>query len=83
MKKMQRVLVHWLPFSFAGFLCYSTLWRLVSTDMKWWEPAFFAFLPMCFFFAGVTTSRLESEVRRLQEEVAKLQASPKFGDVAA
>ncbi len=75
MKPLWQTLIHWLPFAFAAYLCYSALWRLSGSDMKVWEPVFYSFLPMCFFFGGVITFRMEREIRELRDVVAKLQAN--------
>jgi hypothetical protein len=72
MKNAAQKLIHWLPFAFAVYLCYSTLWRLSASDMKVWEPAFYSFLPMCFFVGGFVTYRMEREIRELREQIAKL-----------
>lgn len=83
MKTLWQTLAHWLPFAFAAYLCYSTLANLAASDMKWWQPAFYSFLPMCFFFSGLITFRMEREVRALRDAVAKLQANGTAGTVAA
>jgi len=82
MKSVFQKLVHWLPFAFAAYLCYTTLWRLSASDGPMWAPAFYAFLPMCFFFVGLVTFRLEREVRELRGQIAKLTAAPRIGDAA-
>jgi len=74
MKNVIQTVAHWLPFAFAAYLCYSTLWRLSASDMKAWEPAFYSFLPMCFFFGGVVTFRMEREIRELRSELARLNS---------
>ena len=83
MKTKWQTLLHWLPFAFAVYLCYSTLWRLSGSEMKVWEPAFYSFLPMCFFFVGVATFRMEREIRELRAVVGTLQANGAAARVAA
>jgi hypothetical protein len=83
MKIPWQTFVHWTPFAFAVYLCYSALWRLTASDTKAWEPAFYSFLPMCFFLIGLVTFRMEREIRALRGVVAKLQANGTAGSVAA
>jgi hypothetical protein len=83
MKISWRTLVHWLPFVFAAYLCYWALWRLSGSDTKVWEPTFYSFLPMCFFFVGVVTFRMEREIRELRSVITKLRTNGTVGNVAA
>ena len=83
MKTFLQTFAHWIPFVFAVFLCYTALWRLAASETKIWAPVFYAFLPMCFFFIGVTTARMEREIRELRRSVAKLEARAKPDNVAA
>lgn len=65
-----------LPLAFATYLSWSTLFRNAHTDVKNWEPTFYSFLPMCFFFVGLAifVSRRDSrrEIRELRDTIAKL-----------
>ena len=83
MKQSFRTLIHWLPFAFSVYLCYTTLWRLSASETAAWGPAFYAFLPMCFFFGGVATFRLEREIRELRGQIAKVNAMAVPGSAAA
>ena len=83
MKISWQSLAHWLPFVFAAYLCYSALWRLAASDTRVWEPAFYAFLPICFLFVGMLTLRMRREIRELRESVATLRAGGSSGDAAA
>jgi hypothetical protein len=38
-----------------------------------WQPAFFSFLPMCFFFVGANTSAMQREIQELRKQVTDLQ----------
>jgi len=69
----------WLPFAFAIFLGRLALSNHAPGDMKVWEPAFYNFLPMCFFFVGVLTYRMRREIVDLRGAVARLQAGAKDG----
>jgi len=83
MKDIFRTLIHWLPFAFSIYLCYATLWRLSASGAAAWGPAFYAFLPMCFFFGGVVTFRLEREIRELRGQIARINQMPAAGSDAA
>jgi hypothetical protein len=71
----QDIVFSWLPFAFASYLSISTLSHIARTELRAWEPAFFSFLPMCFFFAGVVGFATRMEIRKLRETVAVLRAS--------
>jgi hypothetical protein len=72
---MKRAIRHWIPAAFCAFISLIALIASVGPDAGWWRPAFFAFLPMCFFFVGVITSQMQSEIRGLRAELEELQAN--------
>jgi hypothetical protein len=82
MKRLRDFLLPWLPFAFAAYLCYSTLFRIAQSEAKSWEPAFYAFLPMVFFFVGAVIYQLQRQIRELRATVAKLQAPGSNANVA-
>ena len=67
---MKQALAHWTPAAFCAFL---SLLALSALNAEWWRPAFFAFLPMCFFFVGTATSRMQREIRDLRKQMVELQ----------
>lgn len=69
----QDIVLGWLPFSFAMYLSHSTLAHIAPSDLEDWEPAFYSFLPMCFFFVGMIVVVLRHEIRELRDAIAKLQ----------
>jgi len=73
MKIFRQILIHWLPFLFALFLCYTASSKLAAPDMRYWEPAFYSFLPMCFFFVAAVTFSMAREIRELRAAIAKLK----------
>jgi hypothetical protein len=79
MKKLwgiaQDIVFSWLPFAFATYLSHSTLSHISPRDLREWEPAFYSFLPMCFFFAGVVGFANRMEIRKLRDTVAALRAT--------
>ena len=75
MKTLRSLVLHGLPFLFAIFLCQFILSRIPGSEMKSWEPGFYSYLPMCFFFVGVVTFRMEAEIRELRDTVEALQAT--------
>ena len=70
---MRQKTSHWIPAAFCAFLSLTALFASTGSDAGWWRPAFFAFLPMCFFFVGATTSGMQREIRDLQTQVAEMQ----------
>jgi len=74
MKKVSRFVLPWLAFISALYLCYSTLSRIPPSQTHYWEPAFYSFLPMCFFFAGAAIYVMGREIRELRQKVVELEA---------
>jgi hypothetical protein len=66
---MKQTLQPWLPALFCAFL---SVMALLVTPLDAGKPAFFAFLPMCFFFVGVATSQMRREIIALRKQVAEL-----------
>jgi hypothetical protein len=69
---MKQAFGHWIPAAFCAFLSLLALFASSRSD-EWWRPAFFAFLPMCFFFVGAATSRMQREIRDLRKQIVELQ----------
>ena len=44
---------HWVPAAFCAVLCAMAMSMQIGTDNGAWKPAFYSFLPMCFFFGLV------------------------------
>jgi len=76
MKQTLQKFGHWTPAAFCAFISYIALFASSSSspDPGWWKPAFFAFLPMCFFFVGSATSQMQKEIQELRKQVADLQS---------
>jgi len=70
---MKQNIGHWIPAAFCGFLSLIALFGSISSESGWWRPAFFAFLPMCFFFVGAATSRMQREIEELRKQLAELR----------
>ena len=67
-------LTHWVPAAFCAFISLIALFASVrSPDSGWWRPAFFAFLPMCFYFVGAATTQMHGELRELRHRLAELE----------
>lgn len=82
MKRMGEFMLPWLPFVSALYLCYSTLSHIAPSELKVWEPAFYSFLPMAFFFVGAGVHYMQREIRELRSTVARLQAAGQGEQVA-
>ncbi len=70
---MRQTLGHWTPAAFCAFISLTALFASTASDAGWWRPAFFAFLPMCFFFVGAATSGMQREIRELRKQLTELQ----------
>ena len=64
---------HWIPAAYCAFLSLLALSMQIGSDSGAWKPAFFCFLPMCFFFVGGTTSQMQREIRELRRQLTDLQ----------
>ena len=71
---MKERFTHWVPMAFCGFLCLLALAMQIGPDTEAWKPAFYCFLPMCFFYVGATTSHMQREIRELRKQVEELTA---------
>ena len=71
---MKKLVAPWLAPAFCAFLTAMPLIATSSpTDTGWWRPTFYAFLPMCFYFAGMATYGFQKELRDLRAELAELR----------
>ena len=69
-----KTITHWIPAAFCAFISLIALFASVgSPDSGWWQPAFFAFLPMCFFFVGAATTQMHRELRGLRQRLTELE----------
>ena len=76
-----RTIVYWIPAAFCALISFLALLESIGIHffvgstgyIGWWQPVFFAFLPMCFFFVGVATTHLHRELRELKQRVAELE----------
>jgi hypothetical protein len=68
-----KIISHWIPFAFCTFLSLGALSMQIGSDSGAWKPAFYSFLPMCFFFVGAATSRMQREISELRKQLTELQ----------
>jgi hypothetical protein len=69
-----KTIANWVPAVFCAFLSLMALFAFTrSPDAQWWRPAFFSFLPLCFFFVGSVTFQLHRELRELRQRVTDLE----------
>jgi hypothetical protein len=76
MNTTRQTIGQWIPAAFCAFLSLLALFGSTVSESKWWQPAFFAFLPMCFFFVGAATSQMQREIRDLRKQVLQLRGHP-------
>lgn len=63
-------IAHFGPLVMCGFISLMALiGTAISGKPDWWQPAFFSFLPMCFFFIGTTTLSLQRQLAELWRDV--------------
>ena len=70
---MKLKLSHWIPAIFCAFLSLLALSMQIGSDSGAWKPAFYCFLPMCFFFVGGVTSQMQLEIRELRQRLSELE----------
>ncbi|MCX7825415.1 MAG: hypothetical protein N2689_07640 [Verrucomicrobiae bacterium] len=68
-----KMIAHWLPAAFCAALSVIALSAETGRDSGAWRPAFYCFLPMCFVFLALATSRMQREMDDLRRQVAELQ----------
>ncbi len=72
---MKKTLAHFAPFAFCAFL--SGIWFVGSAFLgagsSAWQPAFFCFLPMCFFFVAANTMQMRKELEELRQKVTDME----------
>jgi hypothetical protein len=73
MKQTLQTIGHWTPAAFCALISFTALSASSSPDAGWWKPAFFSFLPMCFFFVGSATWQMQKEIHELRKQVTDLQ----------
>lgn len=72
---VQDIALSAIPYISATYLSQSTISHIPPRDLRDWEPAFYSFLPMSFFFAGAVIFRILREIRALRETIAQLRSS--------
>jgi hypothetical protein len=63
----------WVPTSLCACISMLALYGSVIHDSKLWRPAFYLFLPLCFFLVGSITYRMHRELSRLRHRVGRLE----------
>jgi hypothetical protein len=67
-------IIYWIPAIFCAFLSFiALLAQCISAESIWWRPAFFAFLPMCFYFVGNVIMQMHRELNELRRRIIELE----------
>jgi hypothetical protein len=67
-------IIYWKPAVFCAFLSIIALVaQAISVESIWWRPAFFAFLPMCFYFVGSVSMQMHRELHELRRRIFDLE----------
>ena len=71
---MKIAISFWVPATLCAFISIAVLvFGLAAHNLHWWQVAFYAFLPMCFFLVGSIMFRMHLEIARLRHRVARLE----------
>ena len=63
----------WVPATVCAIISMVALFGSALRGGKWSTPAFYIFLPMCFFLAGSIMYRMHREILRLRHRVSRLE----------
>lgn len=68
-------IAHWIPAAFCAVLSALVLGvqLKLGSDSSAWKPAFYCFLPMCFYFVGSATAQRHKELKELRQRLAALE----------
>ena len=61
----------WIPFTFCVLLTQACIWLPGGAG----SPAFYCFLPMCFFFVASMQLAMARRLRALEEQLATARAA--------
>jgi hypothetical protein len=73
---MKRTLAPWLAAIYCAFLALMPVFGTIVHPGAWWQPAFYCFLPMCFYYAGIAQKETNREIDELRNRIAALETSP-------
>jgi len=65
---------HWAASVLCAALSTIALIRSIETSSDGSQTVLLAFLPMCFVFSGIATYSLQTQILKVQAELAQLQA---------
>jgi hypothetical protein len=66
----KKMLQYYVPAAFCAFLGLMVItMQILFNQSTVWGPAFFCFLPMCFFFLGGIFHSMQSQIDALKKEI--------------
>jgi len=70
-----KTIAPWIPALYCAVLSAVVLIVHLKSgaNSSAWEPGFYCFLPMCFFFVGSVTAQLHKELKELRQRLAVLE----------
>ena len=69
---MKYSLAPWVPALFCAFISLIALVGSIGESGGWWRPAFYGFLPMCFFFVGFAILSMQRQILELHQRLVVL-----------
>ena len=73
-ESIMKPITHWKAAAFCAFLSLFALVGIATSGTaSWWQPAFYSFLPMCFFHVALVTTQMHRELSELRKKVADLE----------
>jgi hypothetical protein len=70
---MKFAILAYIPAAVCAFISLLALPGATTPNATYWQPAFFAFLPLCFVLVATAMLYTQKETKRLKEELDDLK----------